>query len=74
MPENAIQGDWFSHSLVNNFDRPYYSEILWMINLNGMSYGSQSIYASKIKYATIDTFLDYIYLGKSDYEQFTSML
>ena len=45
-----------------------------MLNLKGISYGDVDIFKSEIKYATLDTFLDFIYLGYSDYILFIDQL
>ena len=73
VPADSIRGQWFSHTLVNRQD-DFWSESLWMVNLSDLKYGDESISASKIKFAVIDSYLPYIYLGKSDYELFVNKL
>ena len=66
VPSGAIVGDWFSHSLINNYDKAY-TEVLWQLNLRQISYGNSVIDAGKAKYASLDSFTDYIYMSEADY-------
>ena len=69
VPFGAIVGDWSSHSLINNYDKAY-TEVLWQLKLQQISYGNSVIDAGEAKYASLDSFTDYIYLSEADYAQF----
>ena len=45
-----------------------------MIKLTDLSFGDESVLESNIQYAVIDSYLPYIYLGKSDYDSFVAKL
>ena len=45
-----------------------------MIKLTDLSFGDESLLSSNIQYAVVDSYLPYIYLGKSDYDSFVNKL
>ena len=45
-----------------------------MVKLNNIYFGENNIHKSQIKYASLDTYLDYIYLGQTDYYIFVAHL
>ena len=65
-PDGAIVGDWYSHQLTNNYDKSY-TESLWMLTLNSIKYGNETIHEGQAKYASLDSYLDFIYLDQADY-------
>lgn len=65
---DSVRGEYFSLPIVKKFDN------WWTVGVSDVQYGDSSIKNSTINYAILDTGTSLIYIGESEYREFTARL